>query len=631
MKRWLGGVLTIALVLAGLQPEKFARAEKLFPVIFPEQRRIAVRDPSELPPARIPDVPPPPTVTAPRNDDPQWILALDDAVRIALSNSEVVRVLAGVTAASSGVTIYDPAISNTVIDQEQARFDPQLTVRNDFNRFESPLGPDATGRIVGEAVDDYNLNLDLSKTTVTGGAASLRLNTNPRRFDDDRLFNPLNRSFLELGYTQPLLQGGGQAANRAPIVLARIDTERSYFQLKDSVQELVRGTIAAYWDLVFARVDVWARRQQVEQGEFALRFAEAEARVGRTSGSEVAPVRSALARFRAGLLSAEGNLLDREAALRNILGIPPSDNRRIVPFTPPRRNRLEPNWQGILELASERRPDIIELKLILEADQQRLLLARNESQPRLDAQALYRWNGLEGELPAPDFQVSSRPGEFTDWTLGVNFSVPLGLRRERAGVRRQELLLARDRANLDQGLHNAAHQLALAVRNVARSYEQYLTLRETREAARKNLEVQVARFEKLPRGPGGQPLNFLDVRVAISDWGDAVSAEAQALLQYNTDLATLERETGTVLETHGVRFYEERFAAVGPLGRWHPPVAYPRRLPPTENADRYPAGNRPAEESFDLQTPTVRRGDDPARRLEELPRPAPGTAATSRD
>ena len=41
--------------------------------------------------------------------------------------------------------------------------------------------------------------------------------------------------------SQPLFRGGGLAANRAPIVVARIDTERSFFQYKDSVQELVRS------------------------------------------------------------------------------------------------------------------------------------------------------------------------------------------------------------------------------------------------------------------------------------------------------------------------------------------------------------------------------------------------------
>ena len=40
--------------------------------------------------------------------------SLDDAIRIALENDRVIRVLAGVTAVTSGRTIYDAAIANTV-------------------------------------------------------------------------------------------------------------------------------------------------------------------------------------------------------------------------------------------------------------------------------------------------------------------------------------------------------------------------------------------------------------------------------------------------------------------------------------------------------------------------------------
>ena len=52
---------------------------------------------------------------------------------------------------------------------------------------------------------------------------------------------------------------------------------------------------------------------------------------------------------------------------------------------------------------------------------------------------------------------------------------------------------------------------------------------------------------------------------ALNDWGNAVSSEAQQLLTYNMALAILERQTGTILETHGLVFNEERFRAAGPL------------------------------------------------------------------
>ena len=113
---------------------------------------------------------------------------------------------------------------------------------------------------------------------------------------------------------------------------------------------------------------------------------------------------------------------------------------------------------------------------------------------------------------------------------------------------------------------------------------------------------------------------FLNVLLAINDWGNAVRAEAQSLLLYNTELANLERQTGTILETHGIRFYEERFGSIGPLGRMLPPHSYPGGLPPTPNNDRYVPGEQPAENSFNLEDPLQgQRRRTPA--PEELPPP----------
>jgi outer membrane protein TolC len=573
-------------------------------LILPEQQCIAVREPSELPKAHIPATPAPPTVTEPANDSPTCYLSLDDAIRIALGNSEVIRVLAGVTAVSSGRTIYDPAIANTRIDQEQGRFDPRLEVNNTFNRVEQPVGVldplDPNGaRIDGTRTDEYDFALGLSQTNVLGGEASFDVSDNLARFKPGVFpLNPQNRTAVSLGYIQPLLQGAGTATNLAPIVIARIETERSYFQLKDSVQELVRGVIEAYWRVVSARTDVWARRQQVEQGTAAFERADARRRRGLGNSAEVAQARLALANFEATLIASEANLLEREAALRNILGLPPGDSQRFIPSTPPTKDRLELDWDATVRLAEERRPDLIELKLIIEADEQSLVLARNQALPRLDAVALYRWNGLEGETPSGS-NISTEGGQFTDWTLGVNFSVPLGLRQSRAALRERQLVMERDRANLDQAMHAVVHDLASNTRNLAQYYEQYEAYARARAAARLNLDQQVAEFY------AGRTI-FLNVLQAITDWGNSVSAEALSLILYNTELANLELQTGTILETHGVHFYEERFGAIGPLGRLATPRCYPQRMPPTPNRDVYLSRPEPAENSFDLESP-VRR------------------------
>src|SRR5947207_7654548 len=92
----------------------------------------------------------------------------------------------------------------------------------------------------------------------------------------------------------------------------------------------------------------------------------------------------------------------------------------------------------------------------------------------------------------------------------------------------------------------------------------------------------------------------------MTTWGNDVSSEAQSLSQYNVELANLERQTGTILETHGVRFFEERFASIGPLGRLAAPQCYPSAVVPSPNADRYPIAAEPAEAALEREKASAR-------------------------
>lgn len=568
-------------------------AETLWPWIKPEQRQICVRHPSQLPHIAIPATPRPATVSDLQWDSPEYPLSLDSAIRVALSNAEVIRVLAGVTAVRSGSTIYDVAINNAEIDVAQGRFDPTLSVDNFWNQIESPL---STATLGPSRTDTYDLDFLLSKTNLTGGNWAFGVNEDARRSRPaSSLLNPQNATSLDFSYTQPLLQGAGRAVNQVPIVLARINTERSYFQYKSSVQQLVRDVIGAYWDLVSARTVLWARQQQVDQAQFALDQAEKRELVGDLSGGEVSQPRVSLANFRSTLIAAKADVLRSEAALRSIMGLPPYDPQRLTPVTPPSEDRLQLDWDSIVSLAEEYRPDLIELKLVLEADRQNVIQARNLALPQLNAFGIYGWNGLEGILPV-NVPVSSPLGDTNDWTLGINFSVPLGLRASRAQLRQQELIIARDRANLQQELLTASHVLAANLRNLDQFFEQYQATRETRAAARENLNFQIARYNQ-------GLIQYIVVLQAIVSWGDAVSSEAQLLSLYNAEQANLELETGTILETHDVYFFEERYGSIGPLGCLGRNRCYPRAKRPTENAFRYPAGDEPAEEFFDLTDP----------------------------
>ena len=178
--------LTALAVCGCVLPDYDGRETVCQTVILPEQRVIDYRDPLPLPTARIPDNVPPRTVTHPRPDTPEWRLSLDEAIRIALQNAKVVRILSGTTAVASGETIYDPAIANTAIDQANAAFDPVLSQTNTWTGNDTPFAGfdplDPMRSLITSSPTDADLGtVGLTKTNVLGGQWQLTGTENPTR------------------------------------------------------------------------------------------------------------------------------------------------------------------------------------------------------------------------------------------------------------------------------------------------------------------------------------------------------------------------------------------------------------------------------------------------------------------
>lgn len=584
--------------VAGLQ--QFAKAQQSLPFTIPEQRHLQLREAEQIPSRAVPDVPAPYTIASDRKSLRPEELTLDEAIRLGLERAEVVRVLAGISATTSGRTLYDVAIANAGIDVQNAAFDPTFNLLSTLNKSDQPiaiLDPADPGNslITGTTADSVTTTANLSKRMFNGATAGLNLTPSGTYFSPGIFpLDPQYNSGVEMTYRQPFLRGAGREANLAPVVIARIETERSWFQFKDSIQELVRGIIDAYWTLVAARVEVWAREQQVEQASFAYERAVARVEEGLGRAADAAQAESAMANFRAALVTAYSNQILAETALRNLLGLAPSADSELVPVSAPIRERIELDWYRLLAVAETQRPDIIELKLILEADQQSLMLAGNQARPQFDGIANYRWDGLRGEMPNGN-PLSSGPGQFAGFNVGVNFSVPLGLRQSRAELRRQELIIQRDQANLEQGIHQMTHQLTINYRNLDQFLAEVDAFSKARQAALVNYENQFGEFQA-----GRQ--NLLNGLQAITDWGNAVAQEARSVTRYNIELANLERETGTILPTHGVVFVEERYASLGPLGRGGNPACYPYKMNVIgSDLNKFPDTGRAAENAFDLK------------------------------
>ena len=121
---------------------------------------------------------------------------------------------------------------------------------------------------------------------------------------------------------------------------------------------------------------------------------EAELAVGAGNTADIAEAEQQLEKFRLNLVTATSDVITTERQLRNILGLPPADNRRIVPATPPAEAKARARLGAASAQMLESQPDIAQQRALVRLAEIQLLLARNQLLPYLKLNDLYQINGL---------------------------------------------------------------------------------------------------------------------------------------------------------------------------------------------------------------------------------------------
>ena len=303
--------------------------------------------------------------------------------------------------------------------------------------------------------------------------------------------------------------------------------------------------------------------------------------VGRGTVADVAEAQQQLEQFNLDLVTRTSDVITTERQLRNLLGLPPADNRRIIPVTPPTEARLEPDWDSSLAQMLSFQPDIVQQQILVRVAELQLLIARNQLLPQLSLNALYQFNGLGQQLDSAEAVMTGAalkalnpvianqeraaglnqsPGNYNNfitWQVGFTFQMPLGMRYPLANSRQAQYILLRARAYLQQVVHQTTHSLARFFLEIDANYKQFKTASRLRAAAAQRLDAQRAYYEE-----GRITIDrFLD---AVSQYATAVATEAQYKTTYNISIVALEEAKGTLLA------YDNIAVAEGP----HPRKAY---------------------------------------------------------
>ncbi|MDO4551192.1 MAG: TolC family protein [Planctomycetia bacterium] len=513
-------------------------------------------------------------------------ISLEEAIRCGLYNSQVIRDLGGVSYGPNGAsgapgsllqnptgasTIYNPAITETDgrygVEAVLADFDTQwnssLYAQRNYN-YNNQVG--YADRIRTKGV---SFQTEMQKTNATGGTWTARFTGNYT--GTDPFTNLKQGSYFEVGLEtevrQPLLRGAGVQFNRIAgpgaipgfyngVMIARIRTDISLVDFETSIRNFVADVERAYWELYFAyrRLDsvVVGRDSALQTWRQAQAKYEASMKGG--SAQERAQAQQQYYMFKGSVESALNALYKAEADLRYIMGLTVADGRLFRPSDEPSVAKINFDWCDIHAETMSRNVELRRQKWVIKQSELELLASKNFLLPRLDLVASGGVSGANGILLDPRGHENSAFGSMTHdgyWNglIGMELSVPIGFRRERASVRNAELVLARNRALLQEQELEVTHKLGYAVRELEDNYVLSQTYFNRRVAAQTEVEATTSAYET-----GTMTLNLvLDAQRRLAE---AEIDFFRSVIDYNLALVDIHTQKGSLLEYDGVVLME---------------------------------------------------------------------------
>lgn len=466
----------------------------------------------------------PRTVSEPREDQIRD-LSLEEAIEIALQNSNIIRsatqlpssnnpVLAGPDRISS---IYDPAIQETGVlfggrglESALSSFDARWNTSMIWGRdervqnnafFSGGLTPGATLITETGAFDTR-----LQKVFGNGGTFAVTHNVNYQGVNTPGvLFSSNYTGNVGAEYRLPLWAGAGTEYTRIAgpivnsfggitgvnqgVVIARINNDITLSDFELSVRNLVKDVEDAYWDLYlqYRLYDTAVKTRNSTLDLWRYYKARDEAGADLVGGASIKPAepqaREQYYETRAAVANALGGIYQAEVSLRRLMGLPSSDGLALRPSDEPPLAEYVPDWDVSLVESLTNRTELRRQKFNIKSLELQLQAANSLVRPRFDFVSNYRVNGFGDKLLSQKDSDGRSPqglnsyyetitqGDQTGWNLGFEMTMDLGFRSAHAQVRNVEFRLAKAREVLAAQELDISHELTVAYQNLATNYE----------------------------------------------------------------------------------------------------------------------------------------------------------------
>lgn len=388
----------------------------------------------------------------------------------------------------------------------EAGFQPEFYGAGGFAESQRPQFNSFQPSITSQTID---AQVGWRQRVITGGLFDLAFQ--PSRFESDGGggFFP-SRQFTanwQASFRQPLLRSAWTDYNLGDVRSARYRMLQADFEFDRAVQDTLLQIVQAYWELVFARENWRVIESALGVAQEQLRITLERIRVEELAPRDRVADEAEVARRREELITAENAIRDREDDLRRLL-YDGSDARvwryNLRPISPIARPDAEelPDFEELVEVAVQNRPDLRALRSSVSAAEVAAMKADGDVLPQLDLISSYSSDGVDSDTVDPNtgalassgsFQQAFRDASqqrFPDWSVRLEFAIPIGNHAARSRARRAQLEVERQRRRLHGATLDAQKEVREALRRMKTLGESIAATKESVRLAATNLETE---------------------------------------------------------------------------------------------------------------------------------------------
>ena len=430
---------------------------------------------------------------------------------------------------------YTLAASRASLLAEQGRFDPNLKLNfsHSTSTYESPSQLEPTSE------ENFRADVSLELRSLLGTTYELRLGSERVSSDLIFLLEPeYYESEVALTVVRPLRRGYGEKIATTGIRLARNNLEVAQLQFGETVVSAVMATIQAYWELYFARADLEVAKKSLELARNLLTEVRQRIQYGNLASIEIFKAEAEVAKRQENLIKARKAVSDTEDALREVMYLREWD-REIVPADDP-PDPVKPMDLGLaLQRAFEKRQDYQRALMENRNKVELLKYYENQKRSQVDLFATVSSNGVNDDVR--DVPWDAFPMESSSWAAGVNFSKSLGGGEAEGQYAKAMSEEGRSRVLIEILAQRIRLEVREAWRNVNLAMESIEATAVTRISADKSLRAEEEKFRV-------GKATLADVLEFQAELASALSSEARARADYAIAVATLAKQTGTLLD-----------------------------------------------------------------------------------